>query len=72
MVKQSPVGSTVLRIGGAFTVVFSVVVSMLVLFAIPVACSFVSGLQLVFLGVLLIIGMLTFLLGLALSRRKAR
>ena len=58
--------------GGGFAVLFSVVVGLLVLFAIPAACSFVSGLQLIFLGFLFIGGVLTFLIGLLLSLRKAK
>ncbi len=71
-VIQRPISSSALRIGGAFTVVFSVVVSLLVLYAIPTACSFLGSLQLVILGFLFIIGVLTFFLGLVLSRRKAK
>ena len=35
MVKLSPTSSSVLRIGGAFTAVFGVVVGLLALFVIP-------------------------------------
>ncbi len=70
MIRQDFVGGSVLRIGGAFTAVFSLVVGLLILFAIPGACTFVSGLQLIFLGFLFIIGVLTFFLGNALSRKK--
>lgn len=56
----------VLRLGGAFTAAFSVVMALLVLFVLPSSCSFVGGLELVFLGFSLIIGVLTFFLGQAL------
>ena len=71
---QKPINDTgtILLIGGAFTVVFSLVVGLLVLFVIPVACIFVSGLQLLFLGFLFIIGVIGFFLGNALSRKKIR
>ena len=70
MVRQSSVGGSLLRIGGAFTAVFSLAVGLLVLFVIPGACSFVSGLELIFLVFLFIIGVLAFFLGNALSRKK--
>ncbi len=70
MVKQNPTSSSVLRIGGAFTAVFSLVVGLLVLFVIPGACTFVGSLQLLILGFLFVIGVLAFLLGNALLRRK--
>jgi hypothetical protein len=70
MIRQKSVGSSLLRIGGAFTVVFSLVVGLLVLFVIPGACSFVSGLELIILGFLFIVGVVTFFLGNALLRRK--
>ncbi len=70
MVKQNAVGGSLLRIGGAFTAVFSLVVGLLVLFVIPGACTFVSGLQLIFLGFLFVIGVLAFFLGNALLRKK--
>ncbi len=70
MIRQKSVGSSLLRIGGAFTVVFSLVVGLLVLFVIPGACSFVSGLELIILGFLFIVGVATFFLGNALLRRK--
>ena len=70
MIRQKSVGSSLLRIGGAFTVVFSLVVGLLVLFVIPGACSFVSGLELIILGFLFIVGVATFFLGNALLLRK--
>ena len=64
MIRQTTVtGSSVLRLGGAFIVVFSVVASLLLLFAIPSSCRFVSGLQLTFLGLFLIAGLVVFLVG---------
>ncbi len=70
MIKQNPVGSSLLRIGGAFTAVFSLAMGLLVLFVIPGACTFLSGLELIFLGFLFIIGVLAFFFGNALSRKK--
>ena len=63
---------SVLRIGGGFTAGFSLVVGLLVLFAIPTACSFVGSLQLIILGFLFIGGVLAFLLGGISSRKKVR
>ena len=71
-VMQGPMNGSVLRIGGAFTAVFSVVVGALVLFAIPTACSFVGSLQLIIFGFLFIGGVLAFLLGQALVWKRKR
>jgi len=60
----------VLRITGAFISIFSLAVGLLILFAIPIACSFVGSLQLVILGFLFVIGLLTFLLSFILPRTK--
>lgn len=60
--------STVLWVGGAITSVVSLAVCLLVLFR-PVACSFVTSLQLVIWGVLFIAGVLATISGLVLSRR---
>lgn len=70
MINRDSTGINLVRTGGAFTAVFSLVIGVFVLFATSGACTFVSGLLLVFLGILLIIGILGFLLGNALSRRK--
>ncbi len=70
MIRQKQAGSSVLRIGGAFTAVFSLAIGLLVLFVIPGACSFVSGLQLILLGLLFVVGVLAFLIGNALLRKK--
>ncbi len=70
MTEHNPTKGSVLRIAGAFTAIFSLAVGLLVLFVIPSACSFVSGLLLIFLGFLFIIGGLAFLLGSVMLRRK--
>lgn len=70
MIRHNSVGGSTLRIGGAVTVAFSLVAGLLVLFVIPGACSFVSGLLLIFLGFLFIIGGLAFFLGNVMLRRK--
>ena len=72
MIYDSPVTGSTLRLGGAFTTVFSVVAGLLVLFVIPVACTFVSGIQLIILGFLFVIGLLVFLLGQALVWKQKR
>lgn len=61
-----------LTIGGAFTAIFSLVMGVLVLFVIPGACRFLSGLQLLILGFVFIIGLLIFLLGLVWSPWQKR
>ncbi len=72
IISQNLAGNNLLRIGGAFTAVFSLVVGLLVLYVIPSACSFFTSLELLILGFLFIGGVLTFLVGLLLSRRKAK
>ncbi|MBI4285467.1 MAG: hypothetical protein HY670_06160 [Chloroflexi bacterium] len=63
-------GDGALRIGGAFTAVFAVVTGLLVLFVIPGACAFLSGLELLILGFLFIAGLAVFLIGQILHRKK--
>jgi hypothetical protein len=58
----------VLRVGGAFTAIFSLIIGLLVLFVIPTACSFVGSFQLIILGFLFIVGWLAFFLGKTLLR----
>ena len=71
MIRQNPIDSrSVLRIGGAFTLAFSVVMAILVLFVIPVACSFLGGLELLILGSLFIVGAIAFVIGRVLSTRR--
>ena len=64
--------SSILRLGGAITAIFSLVMGLLVLFVIPSACTFVGSLQLVILALLFIGGLLVFLFGLFLSHRKVK
>ena len=75
VITQSPLGSSpssTLRIGGAFVAIFSLAVGALVVFAIPGACSFVGGLQVLIFGFLFILGVIGFLVGTALSRKSRR
>ncbi len=59
----------VMTILGAVTAGFSVVASLLVLFVIPGACSFLGGLEVVLLGLLLIAGLIVLLIGRILEHR---
>ncbi len=71
MVEQNPVGTSLLRIGGAFTAGFSLIMGLLVLFnVIPNPCSFLSSLELLILGFLFIIGVIAFSLGNTLVRKR--
>ncbi len=71
MIRQDPITiSSLLRIGGAFTAVFSLAIGLLVLFVIPGACSFLAGLELIILVFLFVVGVLAFLIGNALLRKK--
>ena len=73
MVKQNHTSSRLLRIGGAFTAGFSLVIGLFVLFnVIPNPCSFLSSLELLILGFLFVGGVLTFFLGVALSWKKRK
>ncbi len=72
MIRQNSTGTSLLRIVGGFTAVFSLAVGLLVLFVIPGACTFVSGLQLIILGFLFLAGVLAFFLGNALLRKKRK
>lgn len=69
---QNYTPSDILRIGGIFTIAFSVITGLLVAFVLPTACSIVGGLGLVFLGFLLFIGLLAFASGLILQRRNRK
>jgi len=53
----------IMRIGGGFVALFSLVMTLLILFAIPNACSFVGGIQLIALILLFIIGLIAFIIG---------
>ena len=70
MNEQNLTKGGVLRIAGAFISVFSLVVGLLCLLVIPSACSFVGSLQLLMLGFLFVVGVLTFFLGQALVWKK--
>lgn len=72
MVNRGKPGSYLLCVVGAVIAGFSLVMGLLILFVIPGACTFLSGLQLLILGFLFIIGVLTCLLGLVLVRRKRK
>ena len=71
MQQERPNGS-VLRVGGGFTAIFSLAMGLLILFAIPSACSFVGSIQLLMLGFLFIIGILAFILGQVLTHKHKR
>ena len=72
LVRYNPSASNLLRVRGGFIAVFSVAMTLLILFVIPGACTFVSGLQLIILGFLFVIGGLVFLLGATLSWKKRK
>lgn len=70
MIRQNPMGSNLLSMGGVVAMVFSAAMGLLVLFVIPIACSFVSSLGVIILSFLFLIGGVAFLLGKALSWRR--
>ncbi len=70
MIKQNSSGSNRWRIVGCFVAIFSLVMSLLVLFAIPSGCIFVGNLQLIILSFLFLGGIATIFIGEILSRKK--
>ena len=69
VIPSTSTNSGLLLIGGAVTMVFSMVSGLLTLF-LPATCTFVGGLQLLILGFLFIIGLFAFLFGLVLARQE--
>ncbi|MBM2824544.1 MAG: hypothetical protein HW402_208 [Dehalococcoidales bacterium] len=61
-----------LTIGGALMAAFGLVVGLLVLFVIPGRYRLFSGIQLIILGTVFVIGLLILLLGLVWSPGKKR
>lgn len=75
VITQRPVGSSpssILRIGGAFVTLFSLVMGTLVVFVIPGACTFVGSLQVLIFGFLFVLGVISFLVGTALSLKNRK
>ena len=70
MVAQNPSRQHVLHVGGLFITIFSLVMVLLSLFVLPSACSFVGGLQVVFLAFMLIVGIVILLLANTVFRNK--
>ncbi len=67
---RNAISRSPLRIGGIFTMVFSVAMGLLILFVIPGACTFVGSIQLLILGFLFVAGGIALLLGSTLLRNK--
>ncbi len=59
-----------LRIGGLFTAVFSLLGGAIFTFAVPSSCSVVGGFGMVFFTILLAASIIAFVLGLVLDRRS--
>ena len=59
------------RIGGASTAIFSALVGALLLVT-PIACTFVGGLQLLFLVFLFLVGVIALAVGLIVARRHKK
>ena len=75
VIAQDSIGSSpssILRIAGAFTAIFSLVIGMPVLFVIPNACTYLGGLQLLILTALFVFGVSAFLVGTILSRKNRK
>ncbi len=70
MVALNPPRQHVMHVSGLFITIFSVVVGLLLVFVIPSACSFLGGLQIVLLGLLLIAGLIVLLLAHTVFRNK--
>ncbi len=63
-------GRDVVRLVGAFMALFSAAFGLLLMFVIPSACSFVTGLGLLLMGFLFTAGILVFLFGTIVLRRR--
>ncbi len=69
MDSGSPSTSRILTILGTVLVIFSVVISVLVLYVIPSACNFVGSLQLLLLGFMFVGGVITLIIGRVLAHK---
>ncbi len=72
MIKRNHTNGELLYLGGVFTAAFSAVVGAIILFATPIACTFVGSLQLLILGFLFLIGVSALLIGVAMSRKSKK
>ncbi len=70
--NQATISTDLLRMGGAFTTVFSVVLILLVIFAFPWACSIVGALQILILTITALGGLAALITGQFLVRRRNR
>jgi len=61
---------SLLRLVGGFVAAFSAAAGAIVLFAVPSACSFVGSLQLFWLAVLFVAGVITFAIGQIMQHRR--
>jgi len=71
MTGESGNGSSMLRLGGVLTSVFSLAMGLLILI-IPTANTYVGSVQLLILGVLFLVGVLLFFLGQFLKWKKRK
>ena len=74
VITYTPTGeittSSLLRITGAFLAIFSLLMGTLILFVIPLGCTFLGSLQLLILGFLFVFGVIVFIIGSILSRKE--
>ena len=70
LIEQRTTSGDLLCIGGGIAAAFGLAIGLLLLFVMPGACTFLSGLQLTFMGFLFIAGIISFLLGRVLLWRK--
>ena len=60
-----------LHVAGMFLTVFCALATMLIVFVLPAACSFVFGMQLVLLAFLFMTGIVMILVGFLLAKRES-
>ncbi len=68
-IAEEYTGGTILKTVGMFTVAFSVVIGLFIIFVFPVASDVVGRLGFLFLGSLNLLGIVAFITGLALSKK---
>lgn len=70
MLIRRPMDFGTVQTGGAFTAIFALAIGLLVLFVIPGACSFVGGIEIILLALLFIAGVIAFILGSTVFKKK--
>lgn len=62
----------IIRFSGLFAVGFSIITSLILLFAVPSMSNYLFGFLVMVLGVFLVLGIVAFVVGTAMARRDSR